>query len=596
MDLIFDLETDGLLDALTKIHCIWIEDVETGERVGYGPNMIDIARAGMRLRQADRIIGHNILKFDIPAINKVLDADLLPLTLDSVGTRFIDTMVCTRLLYADIAKDDKARGRNLGKLTGAHKLAAWGKRLGVLKGDYEGGWESWNQEMHDYCGQDVAVTRALYDRIQALNTDPRAVLLEHQFAFLMAEMEANGFGFNEQAAVDLYLGLKVQQGKLSDQLKEVFPPEEITTFTPKLRIPKTKLVEFNPSSRQMIGRRLMAKGWKPTEFTDNGQPKVDETILADLPYPEAKVLADYFLTEKRIGQIAEGDQAWLKVNKNGVIHGSINPNGAVTGRCTHSRPNISQVPKVGSPLGAECRACFRPTRAGWVQVGVDLSGLELRCLAHFMARYDGGAYGRILLEGDIHWANVLALGLAAGARDDSILEHRQARDKAKTFIYAFLYGAGNAKVASILGVSPTLGGKYKARFLRSLPALASLIEDVQAKAKAQGFLKGLDGRRLRVRSPHSALNTLLQSAGALIAKKATVLAYQNLHSRGVQWGHDWALMAHVHDEVQIECHPALADEVGDVVVKAMEEAGREFGLRIAITGEAHAGNNWAETH
>jgi DNA polymerase I len=646
VDLIFDIETNGLLDTLTTLHCLWIEDVETGERVGYGPSNAGpggLTEGIVRLSHARRLIGHNILKFDLPAICKVYPeiARCFTPDLDTVGTKFIDTMVCTRLIWADIAKNDKAHQRHLGKLTGTHKLEAWGKRLGVLKGEYTGGWEAWNQEMHDYCGQDVAVTRELWKRITGHNTDPRALLLEHQFAFVIARMEANGFGLDEAAASNLYVKLVAERTEIAKDLAATFPPEQISEVKiAKINSPKrgwakgqpytkTRTVEFNPSSRQMIARRLQAKGWQPEEFTDSGQPKIDETILAELPWAEAKVLAQHFLVEKRIGQIAEGDQAWLKLVKNGVVYGSVNPNGAVTGRCTHSRPNVSQVPKVGSPLGAECRACFRPTRRGWRQVGVDLSGLELRCLAHFMAKYDHGAYGRVLLEADVHWVNAVAMGLVSGERDPADPVHKIVRgDTAKRVIYAFLYGAGDLKLGSIVNEGilqirdagftasadalakkffghtnaateadlKKAGKRLKAKFLKGLPALGSLIEQVKTTAQTKGFIKGLDGRRLRVRSSHSALNTLLQSAGALIAKLATVLAYRGLHEAGYVWGRDWAFMAHVHDEVQIECRPEIADWVGKCVVTAMEEAGRQFAFRIAITGEANAGSNWAETH
>jgi DNA polymerase I-like protein with 3'-5' exonuclease and polymerase domains len=388
----------------------------------------------------------------------------------------------------------------------------------------------------------------------------------------------------------------------------------------------------------MIADRLKAKGWQPTEFTPGGDPKVDETILSQLPWDEAKVLAEHFLVEKRIGQIAEGDQAWLRLERNGRIHASVNTLGAVTRRCTHSNPNIAQVPKVGSPYGQECRALFLSTVSKVVLVGVDLSGIELRLLAHYMARYDGGAYAKAVVEGksedgtDVHSLNAKALGLDPRMVYFVFGKQAKGRDIAKTFIYAFLYGAGDEKLGTIIGVSeeeiarfpetqrgrwnkaverlkregrqfdPVVvativkGGLLKARFLKQTPALAKLREDVSAKVKQTKRLKALDGGTLHVRSAHSALNTLLQSAGAIIAKQATVFAYDNLSTRGYVFGRDWALVAHIHDELQNETKEDIADDVGKIIVRSMEQAGEHFKLRLPISGEYKIGRTWADTH
>lgn len=642
--LAFDIETDGLLDDLTLVHSLVVRDVETGEvgsftdHRGYAP-----IREGLRwLEEADQIIGHNIIKFDIPAIQKVYPGF-------SPRAETFDTLVASRLIWTNISDYDQGqsrKGKYPGKLIGSHSLEAWGLRLGEWKGDYakamaERGldpWAAWNREMQDYCVQDVAVTVKLLERIEAKNFSPQALRLEHDFATIIAMQERHGFCFDEEKAVALYNRLIKRRLEIARELQEAFPPLVVEeTFVPKASnrkmgyvkgVPFTKrrTVEFNPSSRQMIGQRLKDMGWEPDEFTPSGQPKIDETILSKLPYPEAKLLAEHFLVEKRIGQLAEGDQAWLRLVRNGRIHGSVNTNGAVTGRCTHSNPNVAQTPGVGAPYGAECRElfCVLPGRK---LVGADLSGLELRCLAHFMARWDDGDYGRILLTGDVHWANVTALGLvtAGTIRDEhSHPIHKLFRDGAKTFIYGFLYGAGDVKVGSIildiamrevrdgLGDSvfrryfkgnrtPTeddlkrVGRKLKKTFLDKTPALANLKEAVTAAA-ARGYLIGLDGRRLHIRSAHAALNTLLQSAGALIAKQATVFAYHELSMRGYQFGRDYALVAHVHDEVQVDCREAIAEEVGQVLVESMRRAGEHFNFRCPIDGEYKIGNNWRETH
>jgi DNA polymerase-1 len=625
----FDIETDGFLEECTKVHSLVLIDVDTSEMIsctdscpprlgggtifdkeGLGPRpQYQSIRHGLNLlMEANTIIGHNIIKFDIPVLEK-----LYKFKTKAIIT---DTLVLTRLVWSDLYDIDYERrhkSKLSPKLYGSHSLEAWGYRLGVLKGDYSSAykaslgvdyvpgmeWEHWSPEMQSYCEQDVLVTQNLYRRIWKEEPSFVAVWVEHEFAKIIAMQERHGFAFDEEAAHKLYKELVKKRLEMTKTLTETFPPKVVEeVFIPKVNnktrgylkgIPVTKkrVIEFNPSSRQMIAERLIELGWKPEEFTPTGQPKVDETILSKLPYPEAKVLAEYFTIEKRIGQLAEGDQAWLRLVKKGRIHGSVNTNGAVTGRCTHRNPNVAQVPRVGSPYGKECRALFAASH-GKVLVGADLSGLELRCLAHYMADYDNGEYGKVLLEGDVHTHNQKAAGLPT-------------RNDAKTFIYAFLYGAGDVKIGSIVspeadeGTQKKVGRKLKRKFLASTPALRQLRQAVVEKAE-KGPLKGLDGRLLRIRSTHAALNTLLQSAGALIAKVATIFAYQELTTRGYKFGKDWALVAHVHDEMQAEARPEIAEEVGNVLVQSMRRAGEFFGFNIPIDGEWKIGNNWAETH
>lgn len=684
---VFDIETDGLLDTMTKIHCLVLRDVDTGEVLDFGPERIE---EGVRLLQeARRIVGHNVIKFDVPAIQKLypwFQPSLIQTIDDTVwGRGLYDTLTATRLMWSDISNGDEARvrvGQMPSKLAGSHGLEAWGYRLKLNKGDYakvkkqealdlgmteaqdifEHTWAEWSQEMHDYCILDTEVTLALYKLILRKSYSAEALWLEHRFAYIMAMQERYGFGFDRKAASALYAKLVGRRLELKEELSRAFPGryEAIETRAFKrtckrwvqaedgaqLRIEhkkgiydrgfysreeqgseftKIEWVEFNPSSRHHIAKRLKEKGWVPLEFTPSGDPKISETILEALLYPEAAILAEHFLVEKRIGQLAEGEQAWLRLEVNGRIHGSVNTNGAVTGRCTHSNPNIAQVPKSSSPYGADCRALFVPSLGKLV--GADLSGLELRCLAHFMARYDDGEYGRVLLEGDIHWANVLALGLTTGERDKHDEGREMFREASKRFIYAFLYGAGDAKIGQVIyeevivaaqkaGIDgwqensikffgttevPTeaqlasCGKRLKKTFMDRTPALKALKAAV-TDAAVKGTIKGLDGRVLSIRSAHAALNTLLQSAGALIAKLSTVLAYDDLSTRGYVWGKDWALCAHVHDEMQADCRKELEDVIGEALVGAMRSAGTYFKFRLPVDGEFKPGVNWRETH
>jgi DNA polymerase-1 len=594
--LIFDLETDGLLDEVSKIHCLIIKDTEDGKVYTYiGSKPYEMEEGLDHLASGDIIAGHNVIKYDIPVIQK-----LYPLfSIDP--SKVFDTLVATRLIWANIKDTDNVllkQEKLPGKLFGSHSLAAWGYRLGNYKGDYSGGWETFSQEMLDYCVQDVEVTASLYQKIIDKNYAQQALDLEHQVAWLMAKQERNGFHFDMKKAAELLGTLVQRRGELERELKEYFgswevqlpdfvPARDNKTLGYKKGIPvkKVKTVEFNPSSRDHIADRLITLyGWKPADFTEGGKPMVDEVVLGKLSYPPCKQLTEYLLVQKRISQLNEGGQAWMKCEKKGKIHGSINPNGAVTGRATHSYPNISQVPSSGSPYGPECRALFT-VPDDWLLVGADASGLELRCLAHFMAKWDGGKYAEILLGGDIHTENQKAAGLST-------------RNQAKTFIYAFLYGAGDAKIGSITGGAASEGRKLKQKFLRSLPALGRLVEAVQGAAK-RGYLVGLDGRHIHVRSSHAALNTLLQGAGALICKKWLVLLEEHLQAAGLKhgWDGDYAFCAWSHDECQIACRtPEIASAVRKMAEDCVLKAGEYFSFRCPTAGESKVGKTWADTH
>lgn len=591
--ILFDIETNGLLEDLDRVHSLVLIDLDTNEMVscadqeGYLPILQGLAY----LEQADLLVGHNIQGFDLPALEKVYGFE--------ATCTIHDTLVLSRLVWSDLKTNDfnfLRKNADFPKnLIGSHSLKAWGHRLHNLKDEYDGGWESWSTVMQDYCEQDCRANKTLYDRILSKEPSAESIELEHSFAAVIRKQENQGFNFNEEAATKLYQKLLTRQAELTAELQQVFPPWEVKeAFVPKANNKtrgyvkgqltyKVKDVIFNPSSRDHIADRLqVVRGWKPADFTDQGKPKVDEDVLSKLDYPEAKLLTEYLLIDKRIGQLATGQNAWLKMVKAGRIHGQVNTNGAATGRCTHNRPNIAQVPSVGAAYGTECRALFHAPE-GFKLVGADLSGLELRCLAHYMARFDNGAYGDVVVNGDIHTQNQNAAGLPT-------------RNNAKTFIYGFLYGAGPAKIGSIVGGDEKVGRKLIKKFMDATPAIKLLRDAVSASVKKNGHLKGLDGRILPIRSEHAALNTLLQSAGAVLSKRATVILYQNLTRKGYIWGVDYAQVAHVHDEVQLIAREEIADDVGREAVKSFELAGAYYNFRCPITGEYKIGQNWADTH
>ncbi len=583
---VFDIETDGLLDDVTKVHCLALKNIDTGEITGYTGNGV-WSEAVPKLEEAELIVGHNIIKYDIPVLQKLGKFEPKGLVRD--------TLVCTRLIWADIKQSDFNR-KNFNyfptKLVGSHSLRAWGHRIGNYKDDYDAGWEEYSDEMMTYCFQDCEVTNTLWQKILERNYSEKSIELEHDIAEIIYQQEVNGFAFDKKSAGFLYAKLSARKLEIEKELRSVFPDWEVKTpFTPKVNskkfgyekgVPthKVKLMEFNPASRDHVANRLKTiRGWKPKDFTNDGKPKVDEEVLSKLQYPEAKLLVEYYTLIKRLGQLGDGNQAWLKVEKNGRIHGSVNTNGAVTGRATHAFPNVAQVPAVGVPYGKACRQLFTVSQGNKL-VGVDVSGLELRCLAHYMARYDGGAYAETVVNGDVHTANQEAANLPS-------------RSQAKTFIYGFLYGAGAEKIGSIIGKGAKEGAVLKKRFLKSLPALNTLIEGVQTASK-KGYLIGLDGRRVRVRAEYAALNTLLQSAGALICKQWIREFNKSLHETNLH--EHCKLVSWVHDEIQLEVKGGMEANVGKLAVQSIGRAGHFFRVRCELTGEYKVGNNWAETH
>lgn len=659
--LIFDLETDGLLDELTRVHTMHVIDTESGQALRFnGGEFADGSPAtrhgdiidGLRLlEEADGLIGHNIIGFDIPALKKVYG-------FEPKGV-IHDTLIYTRLIYPHIKDIDTAairrrkRPEGFAKFIGAHSLKAWGLRLGVMKDDYSGGWTEFNQSMETYAAQDVVVTKALWELVAAKEFCEESIRLEHRIAQIIFWQERHGFLFDKVAAEKLQIELVGRRAELEDVLRDTFKPwiEPVrkggkpVVFIPKrdnkklgytagVPVSKFKTVSFNPASRDHIANRLTKLfGWTPVEFTETGKPKVDETTLDGLNYPEAKLLTEYLTIDKRLGALADGQNAWLKkVRADGRLHGRVNTLGAITRRMSHSDPNMAQVPTVkvdtdGAKLlgfaggyGVECRGLFI-VAPGKKLVGCDAEGLELRMLGHYMAKHDGGAYADAVVNGkssdgtDVHTVNQRLIGF-------------NSRYNAKTFIYAYLYGAGALKLGSIVvddmdderrskffakhpagrpreqGMA-RLGRRAKQRVEEGLPALGKVQKAVQ-RAAAKKVLKTIDGGLLRVRSAHSALNTLLQGGGAVLMKKALVMFVDSLFADGwtvdpltgvfSKGDHTFGFVANVHDEFQKEVDEAIAEAMGQLAADAIREAGEAYNLRCPMAGAYQTGLTWADSH
>jgi DNA polymerase-1 len=549
MRIVLDIETDSTASKIWLVVCRDIDNDMVSKFTS--PDSLQ-----SYLNNADKIIMHNGIFFDAPVLKKVWGITMKK-------SQVVDTLVMSRL-YNPSLED-------------GHSLASWGQRLGFPKGDFTDFDGGLTPEMEEYCIQDTLVTKQLYLHLEKeMKNDfsQKSIDLEHEVAIIIAEQERNGFKLDEKAAQILLCELKTKLDTIQVEMQSIFPARVESGRTHKTTGKPLKdiVTPFNPGSRQQIAERLIEKGWKPKKHTEKGSVIVDETTLEGIDIPEAKAIAEYLMLQKRIAQI----ESWIKaVESDGRVHGKVITNGAVTGRMTHHSPNMAQVPNSGAVYGPECRALWTVEK-GYKLVGIDASGLELRMLAHYM---NDNAYTNEVISGDIHTANQTAAGL-------------ETRNQAKTFIYAFLYGAGSAKIGSITGGGAKEGQKLIDSFLKNTPSLRKLREKVSRVFSTKGWLPGLDGRKLQVRSEHSALNTLLQGAGAIVMKQALVILYKELKREKI----NFKFVANVHDEWQIEAEEDRAVDVGRIGKWAIEEAGRVLEMRCPLTGEYNIGNNWKETH
>ena len=597
---VFDLETNGLYDEVTTIHCLVLHDLNRDQTFTYGPDSI---AAGLEhLATADVLIGQNILFFDIPVIRKLYPFYTF------AAARIIDTLITTRLIWPKeklYDMDTEQYTQVPPKLRGSASLKAWGYRLSDYKINFKD-FKEYSEEMLAYCIQDVNVTTQLFRHTQKQTCSEAALKLEHDFALAIEKQIRSGFPFDVDACLDLVDDLRTKQATLEADLKELFPPKKIeTVFVPKVNNagrgyvkgqPFTKVMheEFNPGSRQQIVDRLQTKyGWVPEKSTEKGNPSIDDDVLSALPYPEAKPLAEYMLIKKRLGQIADGNNAWLKLvnDETGCMHGDVVTNGCITGRCAHRNPNMGQVPAGYSEYGKECRGLFHAPD-GWTLIGVDAKALELRCLAGYLAYWDGGEYARVVTDEsiDIHTYNQEMFGVAT-------------RDIAKRLLYGLLYGCGALKAGTIIDpneknelILRELGSTAINSFMQGIPALKELKNRIAHNIAKREYLIGLDGRPLFCRSDFKGLNVLLQSSGALIMKQVVIELHNKMYDLGYIYGHDWQQNAMIHDEVQVSCPPAMVDTLTSVALEAFPASQQFFDFQCSIHGDAHVGYSWDQTH
>jgi len=581
-DVIVDIETDDL--AATIIHVAVVQNIKTGDQTVFtGANMADLPAV---LRSARTIYGHNAVAFDIPVINRLLGAGI-----DTAKVR--DTMLISQLLWPD--------------RPGGHSLRAWGERVGSSKIDFHDWSLGESAEMIEYCRQDVRLTGLVLRDLQAeaARMDRRgggaswktALDTEHRVRAIMNEVEAAGYLLDVATASALVARLTTEIAEIEvDVLAETPPiPKPKRVVQPRYKKDGSlstiglrhlgddwescggdhtaiDWVVFNLGSRQQIGERLIREGWRPERFTEHGQPMVDEGTLSGIDLPLARKISRYLLLQKRVSQIT----SWIdKVDNDSRVRCHYMTLGAITHRMSCNTPNLQQVPGPQSEYGSECRAVWT-VPAGRQLIGTDLAGIELRCLAHYL---NDQKYTEELIHGDVHTRTQELAGLPD-------------RAGAKTFTYALLYGAGDAKLGTIVGGGAADGAAIRARYLRNMPSFANLQRSVTTAART-GFIRGIDDRVLRIRSEHAALNTLLQSCAAVVAKRWLIRMYELMAESGL----DATIIAMIHDELCIETAGSVDPSViGEMSKTAVRQAEADLNFNCPLDCDWKVGHNWSETH
>ena len=621
-----DIETNDL--NADKLWCICVKEKETGkvhEFHNLHEDQAERTRFKDYAKKVTRWVGHNFINFDAPVINRHL-GNVIDMS------KIVDTLVVSMLIDFGI---------------GSHKLATWGEKLGYPKdnfSDFQGGL---TQEMLDYCHRDVEVTEKLFNHFaphimsQAWS---QAMRLEHDVAIICQEMHEGGFEFNIDVANKLHLDITKRLQELEERIHQAFPPKLELIKTIKYRVkedgglfknvekaleefPETKIVDdmlecydyvaFNPGSTKHRVERLWEAGWKPVEKTkghikaireDNKEKlehygyygwTVSEENLKTLPEdaPEgAQALAEWLTLEGRRSTLAEWIQAFSDSNDS-CIHGQFLHIGSWTGRMAHRHPNMGNIPSVfhGEPKSAVERVKkdydgdFRDlwtTPDGCYLVGTDAAGIQLRILADIM---ESKQYVKAIIEGkkeegtDIHNLNRKALGLK-----------HITRDMAKTFIYAFLLGAGTQKIAQILKTNAREANRAVHNFTTSIEGLSRLRGVVIPDIAERGYFKAYDGRKVFVPNQHKTLAGMLQNGETLVMKYAT-RRWREIADREKI---DYKICTWVHDEWQTQVRGALdvAERLGEIQRDAIKWAGLHLGIMCPLEGESSIGKSWKDTH
>ena len=570
---VIDIEADSL--DPTHIWVVCLCDIDAPKR-----KILSFRDAASFIEKVDLdndiFIAHNGIEFDFPVIKKIWQLDI---------QNKVDTVVLSRLFHPD--------------RVGGHSLDAWGERLGYSKISFDK-FEEYSEEMETYCRQDVLITVKLYEHLleEGMDFSQQCIELEHDIADIISRQSRYGFYLDQKKAVDLLFETQSKADTIKGNIKKYFSPKvkvlrtDLPKYTKNGGISKVGLKqfcygdiagpfwsiefeEFNPASHKQVVERMNEAGWKPVEFTPKGAPKVCEANLATLPETApkpAKKLSEWKMLETRWKTV----ESWLNaLGDDGRVHGKVFSLGAVTGRMTHADPNMANIVAVYKPYGQQSRECWTVPNDNYRICGMDAQGLELRMLAHYM---QDDAYAEEVVNGDPHTVTMQALDI-----DD--------RSLAKTFIYAFLYGASPQKLGSILNLSQSQGGVIRQRFLNNMPSLQSLISRVE-QVSGRGYIRGIDGRRLYVRHSHAALNTLLQGAGAILCKQWSICMDKSIQKEALKA----KLVNTIHDELQFEAHKEDVERVAELAQSSIREAGHLLKLRVQMDAQSKIGFSWADTH
>lgn len=624
---VFDIEANGLdevkLDGsdiqaeATVVHCACVIDPKTKDVWLFDPSNIDQLPA--KLNEADLLVAHNGIKYDVPVVSRLLG---------KVTTPCFDTLVMSRLMYPD-------RHKNPGIKycpNSPNSLEAWGKRLGNHKTDYKGGWEVFSDEMLRYCEQDVWVTVAIwnYQNANWPSFLPKAVVdMEMKVTKEMADLKERGFPYDYESGSALESEIDFNIQEVTDKLNELFPPKEIITSTPewwKIQVKsfdtiieeryfptktlceqwrkeskiapkmceyikgpnKVKLKYFDPASGPGVAERFKeVYGWEPKQFSPkSGQPKMTTDILEHLDFEGARLIIQY----RRLEKVAQFLRNWnqrIPATRDGRLHPDINPQGTNTGRASHSQPNIGNVDS-----DPRLRSLLIPY-PGETMVGVDQTGIEARILAHELYPYDNGEYWDILNSGvKIHWLNAQRAGLwkIDEPYDSHNPEMAKAYAKAKTMVYAIMYGAFPPKIAAILDCTVRQAKTTMETFKSSWTGYNDLQKALEYEAKKRGGITLPSGRLLPVTEDRLLINYRCQGAAAETAKLWILLAQRSVKPLGAK------LLAWVHDELQYSVPNHAVDSVCRLVVEACADAGRRLSIRVPLDASAEVGKSWAETH
>lgn len=629
-----DLETNNLLDKVSEIYCLMAQDIDdpSGEIKCFhddpeiSPKHGSLREGLLWLKEADEISGHNWTGYDDLVLVK-LAAKYGVEWKPTPASKVYDTLVESKLVYSDRKERDyplQKQRRNSdvpfpGQHIGRHTLGAWGFRLGEHKGDFKE-FEVFTQAMLDYGIQDIRTNRRLLDVLR-----PRSPEFEYEgvttsdveqfFANVMTKQGEHGVRLDVEAGRELLDRLTKRRDELEALIQEQFPPLEVSfkanakTGTIAKRLCKhrgerfpNKLVFFNPGSRAQLAARLTKKhGWVPQEIHKKTRnPVMQERILADLAleYPEVASVSEFLVVNARISILQDSPNSYFRLAKDGRLHGKTWHIGTVTHRVSHASPNLGNVTSVDKPYGREMRSIFVADE-GFEQVGFDASGIQLRGLGHYLAPYDGGAYGEAACNGreedgtDVHSVHARAISHAV----------ETSRGEGKGTTYAFLFGAQDGKLGRMRGGNKALGMKIRNALKQHVNGLGPLIDSLTKTSDParpcplhRGWLLTPDKRRIGIRHAHAVLNSLLMSFEAAVMKWMLYFLYQELPARGIIPWEDFFQTGFIHDEVQGSLRPGLREPFQDAVDAAFKRAEVALGIRVPIAGKAKFGQSWADTH